>query len=497
MTLFKGDSLNRTSDQPLYQQLYAHLRASILSGKLKGGTKLPSSRTLADELGLSRNTVRTTYAQLMAEGYLESLTGGGTFVARVLPDSLLKTPAPKTSKRAKQVPSAPLHLSQHARAQLATLQMATALSLSREGLLRPFNAATPALTEFPHKVWGRLVARHARRRAISSMTYQDLGGYRPLCEAIAEHVTVARSVNCTPEQIVITSGAQGALDLAARVLLDSGDQVWLEDPGYLGAKGAFLGVGATIVPVPVDKEGLVVEAGVFRAPRARLAFVTPSHQFPLGMTMSLSRRLALLEWAKSTNSYILEDDYDSEYRFKGRPLAALQGLDEAGRVIYIGTFTKVLFPALRIGYLVLPQPLTEAFTVVRSIVDIHPPTLEQAALADFMTEGHFNRHLRRMRKIYAERRDLILHALRGLPLRIDAPETGLNCVVWLPDSTDEVDVVRQAERQGLALWPVSAFCSEPVPGKAVLVGFGGYSNEELKPAARRLAKLLGNLCIFS
>jgi GntR family transcriptional regulator / MocR family aminotransferase len=497
MTLFKGDPLKLTSDQPLYQQLYAHLRTSILSGKLKGGTKLPSSRTLADELGISRNTVRTTYAQLLAEGYLESILGGGTFVAQFLPDSFLKTSVPKPSKRFKESLPTPLQVSRHTKAQLAALQMATALSLSREGLLRPFNTATPALSEFPHKVWGRLVARHARRRPISSMTYQDLAGYRPLRDVIAEHVTVARSVNCTPEQIVITSGAQGALNLAARVLLDPGDQVWLEDPGYPGAKGAFVGVGATIVPVPVDQEGLVVETGVARAPRARLAFVTPSHQFPLGMTMSLSRRLALLEWAKSANAYILEDDYDSEYRFKGRPLAALQGLDEAGHVLYIGTFTKVLFPALRIGYLVLPQPLTEAFIVVRSIVDIHPPTLEQAALADFMAEGHFNRHLRRMRKLYVERRDLILHALHGLPLRIDTPETGLNCVVWLPDSADEMNLVRQAERQGLALWPISAFCSKPMPGKAVLVGFGGYSNQELKPAARRLAKLLGKLYISS
>jgi GntR family transcriptional regulator / MocR family aminotransferase len=493
MTLFKGDPLDRTSDQPLYQQLYDQLRVSILSGKLKGGTKLPSSRTLADELGLSRNTVRNTYAQLMAEGYLESVSGGGTFVARVLPDALLKTPAPTTSKRTKPTQSAPPQLSHHARAQIAAPQMATALSLSREGLLRPFNAATPALGEFPHKVWGRLVARHARRRAMSSMTYQDLAGYRPLREAIAEHVTVARRVNCTPEQIVITSGAQGALDLVARLLLNPGDEVWMEDPGYLGAKGALLGVGATIIPVPVDREGLVVAEGVARAPHARLAFVTPSHQFPLGMTMSLSRRLALLEWAKRANTYILEDDYDSEYRFKGRPLAALQGLDEAGRVIYIGTFTKVLFPALRLGYLVLPQLLTEAFLVVRSLVDVHPPTLEQAALADFMTQGHFNRHLRRMRKLYGERRELILHALHGLPLRIDAPEAGLNCVVWLPDYADEVVLVQQAERQGLALWPVSTFCLKPIQGKAVLVGFGGYSNEELKPAAHRLAKLLGAL----
>jgi len=267
----------------------------------------------------------------------------------------------------------------------------------------------------------------------------------------------------------------------------------MEDPGYPGARGAFLGAGAQVIPVPIDREGLALETGIERAPHARLLYITPSHQFPLGITMSLSRRLALLDWAKRAEAYILEDDYDSEFRFAGRPLAAMQGLDIAGRVIYMGTFSKVLFPALRIGYLILPPLLVEAFLTVRRLMDIHNPIFEQTVLTDFIAEGHFDRHLRRMRKTYAERRLAFLNAAQELPLEIQSPPAGIHCIGWLPDGMDDLSLVRDASRHDLELTPVSDFCIEPLDRKGLLLGYGGYSVKEIQNGVRRLAALIHSI----
>jgi GntR family transcriptional regulator/MocR family aminotransferase len=497
---------------PLYQQLYRHLQAAILSGELKGGLRLPSTRALAEELSVSRNTVLNAYEQLLAEGYVESLAGSGTFVARVLPEQLL-TPAERahasqrrlgvvgTGRRTgvvgagaaqQQAPgaaSAP-RFAERARQVLAAPRFSADVPTGQAGQPRPFRFGMPALDAFPLALWSQLVARRARRLSTNALTYQDEGGYRPLREAIAAHVTVSRRVRCTPEQIVVVSGSQGALDLAARMLIDPGEAAWVEDPGYFGARGALLGAEARLVPVPVDAEGLMVEAGVARAPEARLAYVTPSHQFPLGATLSLGRRLALLAWAERAGAYILEDDYDSEYRYSGRPLAALQGLDEAERVIYIGTFSKVLFPALRIGYLILPQALVEPFQAVRALIDIHTPLLEQAVLADFIAEGHFTRHLRRMRRLYAERRDALLRAARGLPLEIESPEAGIHCVAWLPEGIDELALRRAAEAEGLVLWTVSRFALEAVGRKGLVLGFAEYDEATIREGMRKLGEAI-------
>lgn len=490
MTLFKADPFSQTPDAPLYQQLYAHLRSAILSGELKHGLKLPSTRALAEELNVSRNTVLNAYDQLIAEGYLETIEGGGTFVAQELPDLLLTTPAPKVARDSTPTGSGPLFFSQQATLQLADAQRSAVLPTLSGRPPRPFRSDTPALDAFPYELWSRLIARQARRMPTSAFTYQDAAGYYPLREAIAAHITVSRRVHCTAEQIIIVSGSQGALHLAARLLINPGDAVWLEDPGYPGARGTFLGAGAQIVPVPVDRAGLVIEAGLARAPQARLVYLTPSHQFPLGVTMSLARRLALLDWAGQTGAYLLEDDYDSEYRFTGRPLAALQGLDETNRVIYIGTFSKVLFPALRLGYLILPPPLVEAFLAVRRLIDIHPPLLEQAVLTDFIVEGHFTRHLRRMRTLYAERRAALLEAVRPLPLEIDSPEAGIHCIGWLPEGMDDLALVHRAAAHGLDLSPVSQFSLEPLPRPGLLLGYGGYPVPQIKEGVRRLAVVL-------
>jgi GntR family transcriptional regulator / MocR family aminotransferase len=490
MKIFTDEPFRPTPDIPLYQQLYTHLRTAILSGELKCGLKLPSTRALADELNLSRNTVLNAYQQLLAEGYLEGHAGSGTFVADVLPEHLLTTPDRKLSTTPELIESHPPRFPARTRSQQASLTPTASTAPSKSKLPRPFRSEVPALDVFPYELWSRLVARQARRMPRTAFSYQEPAGYRPLREAIAAHVTVSRQVHCTPEQIVMVSGAQGALDLAARALLKAGDRVWMEDPGYPGARGALLGAGAQIIPVPVDQEGLMIEAGLARAPQARLAYLTPSHQFPLGVTLSLTRRLALLDWANRTGAYLLEDDYDSEYRFAGRPLAALQGLDEAERVIYIGTFSKVLFPALRIGYLILPMPLVEEFLRLRRYVDTHLPILEQAVLTDFMAEGHFTRHLRRMRTLYAERRAALLTAARDLPLDIYAPEAGIHCVGWLPAGMDDQALVRQGDAHGLDLTPISTFCMEPLARKGLLLGYGGYSVAEIKAGVRRLAAAL-------
>jgi GntR family transcriptional regulator/MocR family aminotransferase len=325
---------------------------------------------------------------------------------------------------------------------------------------------------------------------VNTFTYQDSAGYLLLREAIAAHVAVSRQVHCQPEQIMIVSGSQGALDLASRMIINAGDPVWMEDPGYHGARGAFLGSGANVVPVPVDDEGLMVEIGIERAPWAKLVYLTPSHQFPLGVTMSLSRRLKLLEWAQQADAYILEDDYDSEFRFAKRPLASLQGLDEADRVIYIGTFSKVLFPSLRIGYMILPPALIDPFLKVRRIIDIHAPILEQAVLADFIAEGHFTRHLRRMRTLYAERRSALLEAAQGLPLEIFSAEAGIHCIGWLQNGIDDIDVAEKAQDYDLELVAVSKFCIEPPKRKGLLLGYGGYSIPEIQEGIYRLGALL-------
>jgi GntR family transcriptional regulator/MocR family aminotransferase len=410
----------------------------------------------------------------------------------MLPEELLVTSeqhAPAKSQTHPLVPPQAV-LSQRAHAQLTSPQVAPLLPALANGRLRPFSLGMSALDAFPFKLWSRLVTRHARRLSIGALTYQDPAGYHPLRQAIAAHVNVSRRIRCTPEQIVIVAGSQGAFDLAARLLLNEGDPVWMEDPGYTGARGALLGAGAEVIPVPIDHEGLMVTIGIERAPQARLAYVTPSHQFPLGVTMSLARRLALLKWAKRNDAYILEDDYDGEYRFAGRPMATLQGLDEAERVIYIGTFSKVLAPALRIGYLLLPPFLVEPFLKVRRLLDFHLPILEQAALADFIAEGHFTRHLRRVRTLVARRRIALLQAIRALPLEITEFPVGTHFVGWLPAGIDVQQLLHLAAANDLNLWPVSKYSIEPLARDGLILGYGDHDEAEIQNAVHQLATVM-------
>jgi GntR family transcriptional regulator/MocR family aminotransferase len=475
---------------PLYRQLYGRLRGAILTGQLRRGERVPSTRTLARELGVSRFTIVAAYDLLVLEGYLESRVGQGTVVSRQLPVSPFNDPkggSPELQTEAREpspVRLAALVHSIHEVPHLARLEGSRG---------EPFVGGQPALDLFPYDLWARLVARRARRSLRAHAYYQSPAGYAPLREAIAAHIGITRGVRCTPEQIIVTAGTQGALDLAVRTLLDPGDSAWIENPGYFGARGALRRAGVHVIPVPVDAKGLDVEAGQQRAPEARLAFVTPSHQYPTGVTLSLGRRLALLDWASRTSAWILEDDYDSEYRYGGRPLEALQALDQDERVIYIGTFSKLLFPALRLGYLVAPRALVAPLLATRRFLDVHMPILEQMALADFLSEGHYARHIRRMVQHYRRRRDCLYHELSttldGL-LDISVPEAGLELVGWLPPGVDDRRAVDLAGMMGVKVVAISRQSLEPLPRGGLLFGFAGIDEEAMRRGVKTLAEAL-------
>src|SRR5713226_10284815 len=388
---------------PLYRWFYEELRAAILEGQLKPGARLPATRDLAEQYRLSRATVVAAFEQLKSEGYVEGRVGAGTYVSQVLPDELLQVGRISRERTA------------HVR-RVAWSSYARRLKLFRGGeprITRAFRANQAALDAFPTTLWGQVSARRLRRASTQLLAGGEALGYRPLRQAVAEYLNTSRGVKCSTEQVMIVSGVQEALERTAHLLLDPGDPVWVEEPGYPGAAIVFRAVGAKVCPVPVDAEGLDLELGQRRWKHAKLVYVTPAHQFPLGVTMSLRRRLALLEWARRSRTLILEDDYDSEYRYSGRPIPALQGLDRAGVVIFAGSFNEVLFPALRLGYLVVPPAMVDGFAAGQSVSMRHAPLLDQAVLCDFITEGDFARHIRRMRELYAERLAVFLESSRS------------------------------------------------------------------------------------
>jgi GntR family transcriptional regulator/MocR family aminotransferase len=351
----------------------------------------------------------------------------------------------------------------------------------------------PAIDNFPFDIWSKLAAHCWRNPAPDLLCYGDPHGYQPLREAIASYLKAARGVKCEADQIVIVSGSQQALDLTARILMDPGDAVCIEDPGYLGARHAFVGAGAQLVPIAVDDEGLQVEAAIAHNQDIRLVYVTPSHQYPMGVTMSLVRRLTLLEWATRKGMWIVEDDYDSEYRYTGRPLAALQGLDETGRVIYIGTFSKVLLPSLRLGYLVVPPTLVETFVKARSLADRHSPSIDQAILAQFMHEGHFTRHIRRMKKLYMERQTVLVEAVRRElhgALQIPPTQGGLHVAGRLAPDMDDRLVSQQVQLLGIDTPPLSAYGLSQPPLNGLVLGYAGIEPEAIQAGIQQIARAI-------
>lgn len=486
--------LDQNMSVPLYRQLYERLRDSILSGQLEAGTRLLSTRALASSLGISRTTTALAYELLLLEGYIQSRVGDGTRVARLQPEQEFQGNRNAQGLDAGATVEKPPAL--YARRSQVLIDMAYPEEFYGEQARRGMClllAGQPDVTCFPYETWARLVARHARHSLQAVSFYQYVQGYLPLRQAIAAHIGMTRGVHCSPEQIILTTGAQGALDLVARVLLDPGDSAWVESPGYSGARGALLAAGAQLVAVPVDEEGLDVKIGRQLCPKVRLAIVTPSHQFPTGVTMSLNRRLALLEWSREAHAWIVEDDYDSEYRFSGRPLEALHSLDRAGRVLYIGTFSKVLFPSLRLGYLVAPAELLPGLIATYRLLAVHLPLLEQLALTDFLVEGYFVRHLRKMRQLYKERRDALVEALaRELGERVDitVPEGGMHLAVWLPSGVSAQAVAQRAAASGLHLLPISDFSLRPLQRDGLVLGFANSSPQDLRDGAHTLALAL-------
>lgn len=473
----------------LYLQVYRALRQAILDSDLGPGSRLPPTRVLSRDLSVSRNVVLQAYDQLYAEGYVEGRVGSGTFVARELPEELLR--AARTSDPEAPRETIERRLSAWGQRALRSGAPTRTPPLPEPPLRWDFQYGEVAPDEQCLKLWRRLLARRSEDLYLN---YSPAEGWPELRVHLAEYVRRSRGVLCGPEQVVVVNGSQQALDLAARLLIEPGDPVVIEEPHYQGARQIFLSAGARLVPTPVDDEGLNLSAAV-DTEGVRLAYITPSHQFPTGAVMSLARRLELLDWAESHDAYLLEDDYDSEYRYGSRPVESVQGLDRRGRTIYIGTLSKVLFPSLRLGFLVLPEDLVPPFVAAKWLLDRQSPTLEQAVLAEFIAEGHFERHLRRMRTLNAERRKVLLEALQdelGDAIEIQGTNAGVHLLVWLRHvrAADLGELIRRAADRGVGIYSVEHYFLSPPERAGLVLGFSSLSLEEIRRGVAELAKVV-------
>ncbi len=466
--------LDPRSQTPLHRQIYHRFRDAIVGGILRANDRLPSARSLASQLDTARGTVDLAYSLLSGEGYIKGRGAAGTFVA---PRLLISAALPAANTPATVGPRDKPRLAETA--------------------VFPFQLGLPALDAFPRKLWSRLAARRARELSIHSMIAADVNGYAPLRHAVASYLAISRGVLCSPEHVVITAGFQGALGLIARTFLEAGDKVWFEEPGYFLARKALQAAGAELVPVAVDAEGLDVAAGMARAPRARFAYVTPSHQAPLGVSLSLPRRLALLSWAAKMGAWVIEDDYDSEYRYGHRPLPALKSLDGADRVLYVGTFSKALFPGLKLGYLVVPDAQVGRVTEICRLLYGGPPTFNQAVVADFMVEGYFARHIKRMRALYAERRAALSAALERIfegRLTVQLQAGGMHLLTQSRGFANDLALVKRAVAHGLAPSALSSWSIEPGrQEQGLLLSFTNVPAERAVEMVRRLRKAIGPL----
>lgn len=479
--------LDKDGEEPLYRQLYLELRRHILEGALTAGARLPATRSLAERLDIARITVTQAYDQLQAEGFIVRRRGAGSFVAGDL------AIAGVVDRRTDADARLPMKLS-------AWGERVSRLNRQVE----PKEASQPADIDidfgfgrsfphiFPYDVWRSLLARYLSTDDVMLSRYGSAAGFEPLRAAIADYLARLRGVQCRPDDVVIVNGAQQALDIIARLLLNKGDEVYVETPGYTDAFAVFQAHGARLRALTVDNEGFPAEQ-IPQNSRARLAFVTPANQFPRGGAMPVERRLLLLQWAQRANAMIVEDDYDGALRYEDQPLAALQGLDHVGRVIYLGTFSKVLFPALRLGYVVLPRALQQLFLKAKSVVDRGAPTLTQAAVADFITEGHFERHLRRLRKEYGQHRQIMVAALKRYlagKVTFASEPAGLHVMLFLQDGLNEAEVVARAAACGVRVYAGSPYHLQDPPPPSILLGFSGLSVERIEDGVRRLGEVM-------
>ncbi|MBX4905947.1 MULTISPECIES: PLP-dependent aminotransferase family protein [Rhizobium] len=472
--------LDRTAN--IGRQLAQALRSAIARGELRPGERLPSTRTLAASLKIARGTVVEVFDQLTAEGYLEARVGAGTRVAAALTDAspaIPPAPAEPAADDAIDLPAPAARLISIARALTSHPPV-------------PFAISVPAAGIAPDDNWRRLGNRVRASKQAAPSGYQDPMGLLELRLAIAEHVRRARAVHCEPEQVIVTSGTQQGLYMAGRVLLSRHDPVWAEDPAYPGLTAVLDDLGLRTHRLPVDAQGMNVERGLELCPEARAAFVTASHQYPIGMPLSMTRRNALIAWADRNRAWIVEDDYDSELRYAGHPFPSMQGL-RPSRVIYLGTFSKVLFPSLRLGYAIVPPPLAEAFAGARAILDRHSPIAEQHVLAAYMREGYFEAHIRRIRSLYAERRAILLAALeRALPqgCQVQPSDQGMHVLLWLPEEMDDVRLAARALSAGLAVRAISPMYAAQPARAGLMLGFGGFPQAQLEAAVGELSRLL-------
>jgi len=473
--------IDRKAPAALYQQIYDAYRSAIVGRMIRPGQRVPSTRTLAEELGVSRLPILNAYAQLLAEGYFQSRVGAGTVVSRSLPDQL---PAASTARPAKTAPG----VRQLSRRDFASASDKNVPWLRGWG---PFGVSQVAFDHFPFSVWNSLIMRRCRHSFAKSLDYGDPMGLEKLRSAIANYVRTARGVRCEDDQIMVVSGSQQALEITARVLVNPGNSVWMEEPGYRFAHRVFSFHNCRVVPVPIDYEGMNVREGIRLARHARAALVTPSHQYPLGVTMSASRRLQLLDWAEHYGAWVIEDDYDSEFRYESMPIASLQGLDSNSRVIYVGTFSKVVFPSLRLGYIIVPRDLIRAFLSVRLAMDIAPSYFFQAVMADFIEQNHFSRHIRRMRIVYGERREALTASLRnafGFRAEIEGGQAGMHLSVTLKGIRDQ-EIALRAATQNLWLLPLSTSYLQKPLRHGFILGFGSTSAGQMPAAVQKLKAL--------
>ncbi len=486
--------LDSQSNIPLHKQLYEEIRRAILSGRLARGQRVPSTRALSDSLGISRATVTLAYEFLLSEGYLQSSTGSGTYVCRQLPEALMRTDIKDGKKRATLETGLPKR---------------SYRKLSKYGSYlkeRPwfyygdinepeieFSFGRPDMEMFPWKTWIQIASQVTKKQELSLLDCPSkAAGYLPLREAIASHLAKSRAVNCKPEQIIVVNGSQQGIDLVTRILIDRGDLVGIEDPAYIGAKKAFETAGATLLGLPVDESGMTLEKLKDPALASmKLLYITPSHQSPTGAVLSLPRRLELLNWAQRTGTYLIEDDYDSEYRYSGRPFPSVAGLDHSESVIYIGTFSKIMFPALRLGYMVVPPGLVEVFTRAKFLADRHSPLLQQQILAEFISGGHFERHIRKMRTVYEHRRKVVISALRehfGDNLEIRGENAGINILIRIHERIDDQLFVKKAREAGVGLIRTDRLYLADAPAHEFLLNYAGHPDETIQEGVKRMAK---------
>jgi GntR family transcriptional regulator/MocR family aminotransferase len=487
---FEMIRLDRTATEPLHQQLYRQIRDELKAGSFSdGSSRLPSSRALAVNLGISRLTVNLAFSKLHAEGYLRSKAGSGTFVAEPLPEAFLTAGQPKGYQPIQRPP----RISDRVRA-IPDERVGNQFDLgaTNAGAGVSLVASIPAVDEFPMAVWERLRAQVLARKGAHLLRYASNRGDVDLRKAIAAYLCDFRGARCHPDQIIIVAGMQQAMLMSAMALLNPGEPAWIEDPGYQQARRVFTFAGAKVVPKPLDDEGIVI-ARSLNEPLPRIIYITPSHQFPLGMTMSFERRTALLDFARAHDVFIFEDDYDAEFRFTGPPLPSLQGIDNSSCVIYAGSMSKILYPSLRLGYIVAPEQLVDSMAKIRSTMDQHSPAIDQATLARFMTEGFFLSHIKRMRKIYSERRDFFIEQFNNLlgdRFILQVPEAGLNIVAWLKRE-EEFPMIRRVTLEiGVRPSALSFFCIQAKLKPALVFGFAAWTRAQIRESLVKLASSL-------